>query len=79
MRWFLLLILLFSGSLHGQTILQKQADYAQNYLDLTFFRIAHSWEMMKHHFTEGNKKLKESANEKLPELPALPDKLIPGK
>ncbi|MBR2440291.1 MAG: hypothetical protein IKB25_08865 [Lentisphaeria bacterium] len=76
MRWLLLAIFFFALPLTAQTVLQNQADHAQNYLDQTLLKIADSWKMMKYHFSEGNKKLKESAKEKLPELP---EKLKPGK
>ena len=46
MRWLLLAIFFFALPLTAQTVLQNQADHAQNYLDQTLLKIADSWKMM---------------------------------
>ena len=54
-------IALFASPLYAETILQAQAEHAQNFLERTVNRISYSWEMMKYHFHKGNERLQESS------------------
>ncbi len=63
MRKFLLFFLfaVIMLPLHAETVLQQQADKAQNFLERTLSRMKHAWVHMQYHFSEGNIKLKETA------------------
>lgn len=64
-------LLLFAGiflPLQAETVLQQQADQAQNFLEKTLARMKHAWAHMQYHFSEGNLKLKETAKN----IPAAP-------
>ena len=62
MRKFLLFFLFAAiFPLHAETVLQQQADKAQNFLERTLSRMKHAWVHMQYHFSEGNIKLKETA------------------
>ena len=66
--FILSLVLICFFPLFAKTPLQVQSENAQNILEKTMYRITHSWEMMKYHFSKGNKMLKDSAKKNAKEV-----------